>query len=145
LNDSVVSLRIARCDRSVVAQSGVVNQEVDLDPVLLKPLNEFADLRFVAKIDNAGVDLQLRIAIPKLFAQLIQSLLAPGDQNDSSGSARELSRKFTANSRRSAGDERAAVIYVHLTTKITKNTKHENKISNFFVHFVPFVVEVPEQ
>src|SRR5437588_12646468 len=107
LNDSIVSLRIARGKRSVVAQSGVIDQEIDADCVLLEPTNQFVDLRFVAKIDNTDMNVQVRVSISQFVAQLIQSLLASRDQNERSRACRQLVGKVAPDASRCAGEERA--------------------------------------
>jgi hypothetical protein len=104
LNDPIVSLRIARGKRPVVTEPGIVDQEIDIDLVFLEPSNQLVNLPFVAKIDNAQVNAQLRITISELIAQFIQSLLASRDEYERSRSRRQVPHKFAPDSSRSTGN-----------------------------------------
>src|SRR5207248_7273989 len=113
LNDPIVSLRIARGKRPVVAQSGIVDQEVDVDLVLIEPRDQIVDLRLAAKIDSPHMNIQLGVSIAKFVAQFIQSLLASRDENERSRACRQLSRKFEPDSGGSTGDERVRSVNFH--------------------------------
>src|SRR5207253_4305949 len=113
LNHGVESAGLNRGEGPLIANAGVVNQEVDVDLVLLEPSHQLIDLRFVRKIDNAHLNAQLRAPILQFFAQLIQPLLAPRDEDEGTRSRRQLPRKFPADSSRSSGNERVAAVNFH--------------------------------
>jgi UDP-glucuronate 4-epimerase len=128
LNHPIVAFDLARRDRAVVTQPGVINKEIDLDLVLTEPANQFSDLCFDGKINNANVDVELRVTASQFFAQIIQSLLAPCDKDERSRAVRKLSRELATDSRRRASDERAATIEVHPTTNGHESTRTTNNL-----------------
>jgi hypothetical protein len=71
---------------------------------LIEPRDQIVDLPFVAKIDNACVNAQVRVAVPEFVTQLIQSLLASRDENERSRACRQLAGKLATDSSGSAGD-----------------------------------------
>src|SRR5262249_51558947 len=64
-------------------------------------------------IDNAHMNLKLRITIPQFVAQFVQSVLASRDEHDRSRACCELPCKLAADSRRSASDQSGAAINFH--------------------------------
>jgi hypothetical protein len=62
-------------------------------------VNELVDLRFVAKVDNACVNIQLPITAAQFVAQFVQSFLASRHEHERSCASPELARTLATDSR----------------------------------------------
>src|SRR5207244_3623506 len=113
LHDPIVPLQIARGKRSVVAEAGVIDQQVDVDLFLLEPLRQLLALRLVAKIDNAHVHEEVWIAREHFVAQLVEPVAAARHEHEPARTSRELPDKLAPESRGSAGDEGETAVELH--------------------------------
>src|SRR5207244_6152890 len=113
LHDPIIPLQIARGKRSVVAEAGVIDQQVDGDLFLLEPLRQLLALRLVAKIDNAHMHEEVWIAAEHFLAHVVQPIAAARDEDEPAGAWRKLARKFTPETGGSAGDEGETAVELH--------------------------------
>jgi hypothetical protein len=64
----LISHWIARGKRPEIAEPGIIDQKIDIDLITRQRIDQQFDLRFVGKIDNANVDVQVWISVQQFVA-----------------------------------------------------------------------------
>src|SRR6476646_3101939 len=89
-----VPIGIALRKRTAVAESGVIDQEIDFEFLAIKLLQESSQLPKVSEIDFSNVNKKLRMLSLQLISQLDQPFITPRDQNHRTSTTGELTCKF---------------------------------------------------
>src|SRR5207342_1307241 len=97
----LVPIGIALRKGTAVAESGVINQEIDFEVLAIKLLQESLQLPKISEVDFSNVNKQLRMLSLQLISQLDQPFITPCDQNHRSGATGELMCKFATDPGRS--------------------------------------------
>ena len=104
---------IARCERTEIAESRVIDLKIDINLFVLEPRHQFLQLGKIGEIGFANVNGEIWMLLLQLVAQFIQPLLASRYQNEGSSSSGNLPRKFAADSSRCSRDQDATTVELH--------------------------------
>ena len=80
---------------TAVAESGVIDQEIDFEFLAIKRLEESLQLPKISEIDFSNVNNKLRMLSLQLISQLDQPFITSCDQNHRTSTTGELTCKFT--------------------------------------------------
>src|SRR5262249_43338775 len=109
----LVTLEIALLERTAIAESGVIDQDIDVEFLAIKPLQEDLQLVKISEINFSSVNKKLRILSLQFTSQFDQPFIAPRYQNHRARTTGELARKFAPNASRRACDQRITIVEFH--------------------------------
>jgi len=100
----LIPIGIALRKRTGVAQSGIIDQEIDFEFLAIKRLQEILQLTEITQISFSNVNNKLRMLSLQLISQLDQSFVTSSNQDHRAGTTGELPGEFTTDARRSTCD-----------------------------------------
>src|SRR5262249_22806044 len=109
----LVPIGIALSKGTAVAETGVIDQEIDFEIVAIKGFEESPQLSKISEIDFANVNNKFRVLSFQSVSQLDQLFITPCDQNHRTGTTGELARKFAPDPGRSTGNEGITIVEFH--------------------------------
>src|ERR1043166_5832947 len=104
---------IALRKRTTVAESGVIDQEIDVKFLAIEPFEETLHLTEISEINFSNVDNKPRMLSLQLISQVDQPFITPRDQNHRASTASELTCKFATDPSRSTGDQHITIVEFH--------------------------------
>ena len=109
----VDSLRIGGRKRAEIAESGVVDEQIDRRLLCRCPRNQCIDRLGLRQIRRADFYLQSRMAPEQLHAQFLQPRLPSRHQHEFRGASGKLPRKLAPDAGRGAGHKRMTTFESH--------------------------------
>ncbi len=109
----VEALLIRARESAEIAQSGVVDQQIDRRFLRCRPGDQFVDRGVLREIGRADLDSQLRISPEQFRAQFFQPIAASRDENEGGRAVAQLAGKLAPDASRSARDQRMTTFQPH--------------------------------
>src|ERR1700757_483618 len=117
----LVTIRIALRKRTTVAESSVIDQEIDFEFLAIEPVQKGLQLPKIGKINFSNVNKKLRMLSLQLISKFDQPFITPCDQNQRTSTIGELACKFATDPSRSSSDQRITIVEFHCGARPSKD------------------------
>src|SRR6266480_4342195 len=111
----LVSSRIACCEEPGIAESGIINQKIDIYLFAIDRVHQFLQLSKIREVNFPNVNAKIFMLLLQFMIQLKQLLLTSRDQDHRARTSGELPGEFAADPGGSSSDEDVTAVQLHVS------------------------------